>query len=398
MSGAGAVRILVVALLCALHGCKKKDEMPGKGGPPPPSGRAAMKFPVETRQVRVEAVEFVVHAVGQVEAFERVQVTAKVAGAVEKVRFVEGQEVKKGEPLVEIEPYRFQLAVQSARAALEKAQASEREAASAAARREEVEKTNPGLIRGEEMEGVRTRALTAAAELAQAKAALAQAELNLRDAYVRAPESGRIQTRTVQTGQYVQPGTLVTTLLRRDPLLLRFSVPEMDASQLSPGMAARFRVRTGKDATAKIRAVAESADESTRMVAVVAEVDDPAKGEIRAGSFAEVTVPVGEHEAPVIPQTAVRPSERGFLAFVVEGERAKERILSLGMRTLKGDVEVRSGLAPGEQLVVRGAEALKDGSAVRVEGGGGGGGPGAPAAARGDAGAGAGRSGPGGAR
>jgi multidrug efflux system membrane fusion protein len=364
--------------LLALHGCKEEGQGKEQGGQKaaaaPAAGRAAMKFPVEVRPVQAEKVEFVVNAVGQVEAFERVQVTAKVAGAVEKVRFVEGQPVKKGDPLVEIEPYRFQLAVQSARAALEKAQASQAEAASAAARREEVERTNPGLIRGEELEAVRTRALTAAAELSQAKAALAQAELNLRDAYVRAPESGSIQTRTVQTGQYVQPGTLVATLLRRDPLLLRFSVPEGDAAQLSAGMAVRFRVRAGQEHTARIRAVAESADESTRMVAVVAEVDDPAKDQLRAGSFAEVTVPVGAHEAPVIPQTAVRPSERGFLAFVVQGDQARERILTLGMRTPGGDVEVRAGLQTGEQLVVRGAEALKDGSAVRVEGAGGGGG------------------------
>ena len=68
----------------------------------------------------------------------------------------------------------------------------------------------------------------------------------------------------------------------------------------------------------------------------------------------------------MIPQTAVRPSERGFLAFVVEDGRARERVLALGLRTADGRVEVREGLKPGEQLVVRGAEALSDGATVRV--------------------------------
>jgi multidrug efflux pump subunit AcrA (membrane-fusion protein) len=72
----------------------------------------------------------------------------------------------------------------------------------------------------------------------------------------------------------------------------------------------------------------------------------------------------------VIPQTAVRPSERGFLAYVVEGDVARERELTLGLRTADGRVEVRSGVKPGEKLVIRGAEALQDGAKVRVTAGG----------------------------
>ena len=71
--------------------------------------------------------------------------------------------------------------------------------------------------------------------MAQTLSALNQAKLNLRDAYVRAPFAGIIQTRTVQTGQYVQVGTVLATLVRRDPLLLRFRVPERDAAQLRSG-------------------------------------------------------------------------------------------------------------------------------------------------------------------
>jgi multidrug efflux system membrane fusion protein len=63
----------------------------------------------------------------------------------------------------------------------------------------------------------------------------------------------------------------------------------------------------------------------------------------------------------------VRPSEKGFLAYVVEGDVAHERVLTLGLRTPQGDVEVKSGLAVGESVVVRGAEALRDGVKVKVE-------------------------------
>ena len=208
----------------------------------------------------------------------------------------------------------------------------------------------------------------AASEVAQAKAALDQAQLNLRDAYVRAPFSGILQTRTVQTGQYMQVGTVMATLVRRDPLLLRFKVPERDAARIDVGRAANFRIReVDQEFTSKIVHVAESADESSRMVDITAEIKESSNEILRPGSFAEITVPVsGAREAPVVPQTAVRPSERGFLAFVVENDTAAERVLNLGMRTAEGLVEVTSGLKAGEMLVVRGGEALRNGVPVRM--------------------------------
>jgi multidrug efflux system membrane fusion protein len=166
----------------------------------------------------------------------------------------------------------------------------------------------------------------------------------------------------------VQPGATLATLVRREPLLLRFQVPEQDAARLSPGMKARFNVRESqKQYTATLTHVAASADSTSRMVAITARVDDPSRGELRPGSFAQVSVPVASPAAsPVIPQTAVRPSERGFLAYVVERGVARERELMLGLRTADGRVEVRSGVKPGEQLVIRGGEALREGAKVRV--------------------------------
>jgi multidrug efflux system membrane fusion protein len=178
---------------------------------------------------------------------------------------------------------------------------------------------------------------------------------------------GILQTRTVQTGQYVQPGAVLATMVRRDPLLLRFQVPESDAARLFNGMDAHFKVKTStKDFTAKIRNIAAQANTQSRLVEVTAEI--ASGNELIPGTFAEISVPIGQVTAPVIPQTAVRPSERGFLAYVIEDGKAKERVLTLGMRTTDGRVEVREGVKPGEKLVVRGAEALKDGSAVRVQG------------------------------
>jgi len=332
------------------------------------SGRTRIpQFPVEVQRVEARDVEYRVVAVGSVEAFETVQVTARVQGVVEAVRFKEGDQVQRGQALVEIEPERFHLAVEAGRAALEKAEASHAEAEAGLERREAAAQRTPGVIPFDELEAWRTRARTATAEVALARSSAAAAELNLRDAFVRAPVGGTIQTRSVQTGEFVQPGTTLATLLRQDPLLLRFSVPEQDAARLQPGMLASFIVRESpKPYTARITHVAAGANPASRLVSVTAEVETAA-GAPRPGAFAEVSVSVGSAAgAAVVPETAVRPSEKGFLAYVVAGGKAQERIVNLGMRTSDGRVEVRHGLAAGESVVVRGAEALQEGAAVRV--------------------------------
>jgi multidrug efflux system membrane fusion protein len=351
-----------------LLSCSKGDAKETRGAGGPGAGRRNTEFPVEVRPVESRNVEYSITAVGSLDAFERVAVTARVAGAVERVNFREGQLVKAGQPLVEIEPERYRLAVDAAEATLNKALASKSEAEAGYARRQEANAKNAGLIRGEEIETWRTKVQTAAAEVTQAQAAVAQAKLNLRDAFVRAPVSGIIQTRTVETGQYVPVGTVLSTLVRRDPLLLRFQVPEGDALPLRPGVIARFNV--AEDTTsheARITHVAAAASQTSRMVEVTANVLNSNRPELRPGAFARVTVPIGSpRPAPVIPQTAIRPSEKGFLAYTVDNGVATQRVLTLGMRTADGQVEVKDGLRAGEILVVRGAEALRDGVKVKV--------------------------------
>jgi membrane fusion protein, multidrug efflux system len=349
-------------LACSKDGGEAKGDTKGGGKD------KSMAFPVEVKAVESRRVEYTVTAVGSLDAFERVAVTSRVAGAVERVNFREGQIVSTGYTLVEVEPERYRLAVAAAEAALQKARAAQGEAEAGYSRRQQASEKNPGLIRGEEIETWRTKVQSTAAEVSQAQAALATAKLNLRDAFVRAPVAGIIQTRTVETGQYVPVGTVLATLVRRDPLLLRFQVPEQDATPLHSGMMVRFSI--AEDATehqARITHVAAAANQASRMVDVTANVVNSNRPELRPGAFARVTVPIGAtREAPVIPQTAIRPSEKGFLAYTIDNGVARQRVLTLGMRTADGLVEVKDGLAPGETLVIRGAEALRDGAKVTV--------------------------------
>jgi RND family efflux transporter MFP subunit len=375
-SGAGfAISVCLLTATAGAPACKKttaKTESSARAGGRGGAGKggsAGLKYPVEVYPVESRRVAYTVTAPGTIAAFERVQVTARVSGAVDRIAFTEGQEVKKGDVLVVIDSARYQSAVNSARALLEKAKASEKDAAAMIARRQNASTEHPGLIPGEELATYETKDSMAKADTLVAEEAVRAAELNLRDSAVRAPMDGVVQTRTVETGQYVQAGYLMATLLRADPMLLRFDVAPLDAPRVKPGMIADFKLReTQRVFHAKITLVAGSASDDSHMVGVTAEVqNDEHKYWLRPGSFADVTLDCGgTRDAVVIPRDAVRPTERGFVAYVVDGGKAEERVLVLGANTKDGWVEVRDGLKAGDKLVTRGAEPLSNGAAVDV--------------------------------
>jgi RND family efflux transporter MFP subunit len=357
VTGLLAVGMLFVA------GCGKKSETTvAKQGSRQPV------FPVEVMRVDAHSHELVVTAPGVVDAFEHVQVTARVSGVVDKVTFVEGQDVKLGQILAYIDSRRYALGVSTARAALEKSQATAADSQAALDRRQNASATNPGLIPGEELESFQTKRRTAQADVSQAIEGLKLAQLNLDDSNVKASTAGIIQTRSVQTGQYVQAGTVIATLLRRDPLLLHFNVTTAEAPRLKVGMPVEFTLKESQHSyAAKITLVTGAADDESRLVPITAQIAPEHQFWLRPGTFAQVQIKLtSTRQFPMIPQSAARPSDHGFLAFVVVGDVAHEHVLQLGMNTTDGFVEVETGLEASSLLVTRGVEALADGSKVRV--------------------------------
>ncbi len=358
------MRRVALLLALAVAGCSKAD--PKAGGP----GGRKLEYPVQVAPLEKRHVQYSVTAPGSIDAFQQVQITARVAGAVDRVSFVEGQNVKEGDVLATIESDRYQVAVDQAHAAIAKAQATQKSQEAELARRQATSTTNPGLIPGEEIEQHQTAVETAKADVASATQALRVALLNLRDSYVRAPIAGVVQTRTVQTGQYLQPGAVLATILQRDPMLLRFSVSEQDAPRLKPGMQAILALREStRQYTATITLVAGAADMQTRLVPVTAQIDQTDHQYwLRPGAFCEVTVPIGApRDAIVVPTMAVQPTEKGNVVFVVDGKSvAHAKVVQLGMHTADGNVEVTRGVDVGEQIVVRGIEPLSEGAPVKV--------------------------------
>src|SRR5690606_6902652 len=110
------------------------------------------------------------------------------------------------------------------------------------------------------------------------------------------------------------------------------------AARMTKGMTVTFTSgRSAEPYKARVTLISAAADAASRLVPITAEVDDPRADELQPGAFAQVTVELDQAAAAVVvPLTAVRASEKGFLAYVAVDGKAEERVVELGMRTADG--------------------------------------------------------------
>ncbi len=356
-------RWIAIAVIAA---CSKSADTPAAG-----KRGNKLEYPVDVAPLEAKQMQYTVNAPGTIDAFQQVQITSRVQGAVDKVMFAEGQNVKQGDSLVTIDGERYQIAVSQAQTELAKANAAEKAAEAALERRLEAQKASPGLVPGEEIEQKQTAVDTAKADVESAKQAVRVAQLNLRDSSVKTPIGGVVQTRTVQQGEYLQPGVVLATIIQKEPMLLRFQVTEQDAPRLKPDMPVTLMLKESPHSyTAKITLVSDAADPTTRMVPITAQVDaTDHQYWLRPGAFCEVTIPVGNARSGiVVPSLAVQPTEKGNIVYVVDDKNiAHAKVVELGMHTADGGVELTRGVAAGDKMVVRGIDPLTDGAPVKIK-------------------------------
>jgi len=357
-----------LALLPVLGACGRSQ------GSTPPASTRARALTVRVAPVVAQDVVYEIKAPGTLEAEELVQITAQVEGATTAVRFHEGDVVGRGTVLLRIDPDRYALELRRAEADYQRTLADARRAASDLARREQLAEER--LVAAEELNRARQEAERLAADAQSARAARDIAAQNVARASVRPPLPGVINTKTVETGKFVKTGDVLATLVDVSRLRLRFKVSEAESLRARAAQAVQFRVASlgERNFTATIYHVGDVADPATRQVEVMAWVKNP--GELKPGFFAEVTLASETRRgALVVPEGAVQASEKGFVAYVVEDEKARLRPIQIGLRTGTGLVEIVSGVKQGDVVVVEGSDRLTDGLAVQVAG--------APAPARG---------------
>ncbi|MCU0293233.1 MAG: efflux RND transporter periplasmic adaptor subunit [Thermoanaerobaculaceae bacterium] len=352
--------LILVLLTCGMSAaCKGGGEDAGA------SRRPGRSLVVRTAPVAARDVVYRVQALGSLEPEELVQITAEVTGAVKEVLFHAGDRVTADTVLARIDPDRYRLEADRAEASHRRAVADWKRAEADLQRREALALEN--LVAPEELNRARLEAERLAADAASARAAAEIAQQNLRRSAVRPSRAGEIDTRTVDTGQFVQVGNVLATLVDPRRLRLRFKVSDSESLKAETGQTVTFRVSTLGDTefTARVYHVGDVADPATRQVEILAWVDNP--GTLKPGFFAEVMLATETHQgAIVIAESAVQASERGFVVYVVADGTAHERPIRLGQRTGDGLVEVQSGLAAGEVIVSEGSDRLTDGIAVEV--------------------------------
>jgi membrane fusion protein (multidrug efflux system) len=306
---------------------------------------------VEAAAVSVKTVVEDLQAVGTLRPDEAVTVAPEIAGRIERIGFREGQAVKAGDVLVELDAAILRAELAKMRSDLTLARANQ--------------KRTETLAR-EGMAARQTRDERLAA-LQSAQAGLALAEARLEKTTIRAPLSGVVGLRSVSVGAYVTPGQAIVELADIDPIKLDFRVPELALAELSTGQSVRVSVdaRPGKVFEGSIYAIDPIVDVGGRAIRLRARIPNP-HGELSPGLFARVDIVIDRREdAIVVPESSI--ISRGDKRFVyrVVDYRAVLTEIELGQRR-PGEVEVLSGLDRDDVVVGAGQQQLRDGGRVEV--------------------------------
>ena len=301
--------------------------------------------------VRTATVVDRAESVGTVRARDAVTITAKVTGIVQSIRFQEGQPVREGELLVDLDAAALRAELDQARALFDDARSQ--------------------LVRGRGLQPGQTitaqRLETLEALTRQAEGRVRQAEARLQELRVLAPFAGRVGLRQVSVGALVQPGTVVTTLDDISRVRVEFSVPELFVARVRVGspVVARSGAFGDRRFEGRVAVVDTRIDTATRTIRVISEFDN-ADEALKPGLFMTVDIELERRNgALLIAEEALDPiGDRNFV-YVVRENRARRVEVRLGQR-MPGEVEVLSGLSAGDPVVVQGIQRLRNDAPVRV--------------------------------
>jgi len=388
-------RITAAGLLASLllTSCSKSDALKG-----PPAAPSAL--PVRAAQVAKLDMPVEIQAIGNVEAYSSVTLKSRIAGQILRVHLRDGQDVREGQLLFELDPQPFVERVRQAEANLSqnhallrqaeanvvRDQAQARQARAQADRYEALVKD--GITSKDQQEQIRTVAEAADASLAANRAAvesaqaairaedarLADAKLQLGYTKIASPISGRAGAVAVKAGNLIKENDVaLVTILQLSPSYVSFAVPEQSLNDIRRHMA------MGKVAVQATPSELGS-DMSTGVLDFIDNTVDATTGTIRLkatfantdkhlwpGQFVNVMLRLStERNALVVPSAAVQSSQNGRYVWVIKPDSTAELRIVQVSRTQGGMVVVASGIQAGENVVTEGQLRLKQGAKVEI--------------------------------
>ena len=289
---------------------------------------------------------------GILEPLRTVGVNALMSGALLSVNVEEGNYVREGQTLAQIDARELEAQVKSATAALDLAE-------STAKRSDELWRQR--IVTALEYERDR-------AALASAQATLEQLKTRLGYATIRAPINGVVTERRLQTGDIVSPQTRLFTVADNSTLVSRVMVSELEVPLLRQGATVDVTVDAlgGARVQGRIRRVFPSADSLTRLVPVEVALTGSALDQLRPGYTIRSTFRLGSrNDALLVPTRAVIGPAGARTVVIVRQGKSERRIVRVGP-DIDGTTEVLEGLAVGDTVIVAGQALLRDGSPVRI--------------------------------
>lgn len=335
---------LCAMLVIAVAGCSREPAGAGRGGGP-------QVINVVTAEALIKPLGIEIEAVGTARANESVEVTSKASNTISAIRFNEGDRVRRGQVLVELDNAEERAALAEAEAALAESQNNF--------------KRSRDLYTSKALSVSQLDLIEATLKGNQARVDVAKARLD--DTIIRASFDGNTGFRRVSVGSLVSPGTVITTLDDTSLIKLDFTVPETYLYVLEKGLPVRAETAglPGREFTGKVAQIDSRIDPVSRSIAVRAELPNP-KGELRPGMFMTVKMQGQETPALLVPEAAIVPEQGRTFVFIVENGEAVRREVKLGKRR-PGEVEVVEGLKEHERVVVEGTQNLRDGGPVREQ-------------------------------
>ena len=362
------IAVLFLSLIAVFCGCAKAPER--RGG----------RVPVTVAVAETRSVPYELDATGTVEPIASADVLPQVGGMVTRIAFHEGDDVRQGQVLVELDKTSAATEVARTAALLERDRAQSRTAQLAWERTEALARQQ--LVSTGEVDDARSAAESAAATVLADSASHTRAVIDLEHATVRAPISGRTGKLGVHVGDVVranEAASSVVTIHQLKPIRVRFTIPQTDMAELQGERRRDVRVYVVKDDTDSARAegslafVDNQVEAASGTLLLKGEFAN-ADAELWPGAFVRVRLKLHEQQgATVVPTAAVNNSQSGAYCYVVKADTTVEMRPVTVMRSWQDLSIVASGVSPGETVVTDGQVRLSPGAKASLRGAGGGG-------------------------